>query len=108
MNNCGFLGVTFGSRFANLSTEKQPLTGMHAKMFKMRGLTLRQGKNTVIDLTLEFEGKRAFAIWDSIPVGNYELKARVEIDPKRLKPIRNHSCDFLYRGELVLPEPQNN
>jgi hypothetical protein len=81
---------------------------MHAKMFKMRGRTLRKGKKTVIDLTLEFEGNRAFAIWESIPLGDYELKARVEIDPKRLEPIRNHSCDFLYRGELVLPDPQNN
>ncbi|HVV02165.1 MAG TPA: hypothetical protein VHH88_12430 [Verrucomicrobiae bacterium] len=81
---------------------------MHAKMYKMRGLTLRQGKNTVVDLELQFEGKRAFAVWESIPLGNYELKARVEIDPSLLERIRNHGCDFLYRGRLILPEPRDN
>jgi hypothetical protein len=81
---------------------------MRVKSYKMRGLTLKNGKNTLIDLDLEFEGKRAFAIWESFPVGNYELKARVEIDPKQLEKIATGCCDFLYRGELVLPEPQNN
>ena len=81
---------------------------MHAKTYKMRGLTLRDGRNTVIDLNLEFEGKRAFAIWDSINVGNLRLTARVEIDPKRLERLANQHFDFLYRGQLVLPVPQNN
>src|SRR5213076_3239563 len=58
---------------------------MHAKTYKLRGLTLREGRNIVIDLNLEFEGKRAFAIWESINVGNLRLTARVEIDPKRLE-----------------------
>jgi hypothetical protein len=81
---------------------------MHAKTYKMRGLTLRDGRDTVVDLNVEFEGKRAFAIWDSINVGNLRLTARVEIDPKRLERITNHHCDYLYRGQLVLPVPQNN
>ena len=81
---------------------------MHAKTYKLRGLTLREGRNIVIDLNLEFEGKRAFAIWDSINVGNLRLTARVELDPKRLEKIANHHCDFLYRGQLDLPVPQNN
>jgi hypothetical protein len=81
---------------------------MRVKLYKMRGLTLKNGKNTTIDLDLEFEGKRAFAIWDSISLGDYELKARVEIDPRRLKKMHGHCCDFLYNGELVLPQPQNN
>jgi hypothetical protein len=81
---------------------------MHAKMYRMRGLTLSNGKNKMIDLAVEFEGRRAFAIWDSISLGNFELKARLEIDPKRLKKITNDHCDFVYRGELVLPRPQDN
>ena len=81
---------------------------MHAKMYRMRGLTLSNGKNKMIDLAVEFEGRRAFAIWDSISLGNFELKARLEIDPKRLKKISNDYCDFVYRGELVLPRPQDN
>jgi len=82
--------------------------GMRVKSYKMRGLTLRNGKNTFVDLDLEFEGARAFAIWDSICVGNYELKARLELDPKRLKKVAGECCDFEYRGELVLPRPQDN
>ena len=77
-------------------------------MYRMRGLTLSNGKNKMIDLAVEFEGRRAFAIWDSISLGNFELKARLEIDPKRLKKISNDYCDFVYRGELVLPRPQDN
>jgi hypothetical protein len=74
----------------------------------MRGLTLRNGKNTFVDLDLEFEGKRAFAIWDSISVGKYELKARLELDPRQLKKVSDDCCDFEYRGPLVLPRPQDN
>ena len=81
---------------------------MRVKSYKMRGLTLRNGKNTFVDLDLEFEGTRAFAIWDSICVGNYELKARLELDPKCLKKVASDYCDFEYKGELILPQPQNN
>ena len=82
--------------------------GMRVKSYKMRGLTLRNGQNTFVDLDLEFEGTRAFAIWDSICVGNYELKARLELDPKCLKKVASDYCDFEYKGELILPQPQNN
>ncbi len=82
--------------------------GMRLKMYKMRGRTLANGKNDFIDLQLEFEGKRAFVICDTVTLGKYLLKARLEIDPKRLKKVRNRGCDFLYRGELLLPRPQDN
>jgi hypothetical protein len=81
---------------------------MRVKSYKMRGLTHRNGQNTFVDLDVEFEGTRAFAIWDSICVGKYELKARLEIDPKFLKKVASDCCDFEYKGELVLPQPQNN
>jgi hypothetical protein len=78
------------------------------KTYKMRGQTVQNGKNAFVDLNLEFEGKRVFAIWDTIPIGNYQLKARLEIDPRQLKRTNHTGCDFLYEGELVLPRPENN
>ena len=81
---------------------------MRVKSYKMRGLTLKNGKQASVELDLELEGKRAFAIWDSVSFGAYELKARVELNPKLLKKDTSLSCDFVYRGELVLPRPENN
>jgi len=81
---------------------------MRVKSYKMRGLTLKNGKQAAIELNLEFEGKRAFIIWDSVSLGAYELKARVELNPKFLKKDTSRGCDFVYRGKLVLPRPENN
>lgn len=81
---------------------------MRVKTYKMRSLALDHGKSSFVDLHLEFEGRRAFVIWDSIALGGYELKARVEIDPQLLQRARGRSCDFYYCGELVLPRPENN
>jgi len=81
---------------------------MRVKSYKMRGLTLRNGKQATIELDLEFEGNRAFAIWDSVSLGAYELKARLELNPRLLKKDTSPGCDFVYRGKLVLPRPENN
>jgi hypothetical protein len=81
---------------------------MLEKMYTLRSLINQNGKNSLVDLQMEFEGKRAFAIWDSIPIGDYKLKARLELDPKLLKKVQNYGCDFFYHGELILPEPRNN
>ena len=81
---------------------------MHVKSYKLRGLTLKNGEEATIEMELEFEGKRAFAVWDCISVGAYELKARVELNPKLLKKDTSLCCDFVYRGKLVLPSPENN
>ncbi len=81
---------------------------MRVKLYKMRSLTVENGKNTIRELALEFEGRRAFAILDSIPLGNYQLKARLELDPKLLQKVFNPGCDFFYRGPLVLPQPETN
>ena len=69
---------------------------------------MAKGKLEFIDLNLEFDGKRAFVIWDSISVGDYLLKARVEIDPQLLHADSGRGCDYVYRGELILPNPANN
>lgn len=81
---------------------------MQAKSYKVRGRAIAKGKLEFIDLDLEFDGKRAFVVWDSINVGNFLLKARVEIDPELLHADSRPGCDYIYRGELVLPNPQNN
>jgi hypothetical protein len=81
---------------------------MRAKLYKVRGRAVAKGKLELIDLNVEFDGKRAFVIWDSITLGNYLLKARVEIDPQLLLADQGRGCDYVYRGELVLPNPENN
>jgi hypothetical protein len=81
---------------------------MRAKLYKLRGRTVAKGKLKFIDLDLEFDGKRAFVIWDSITLGNYRLKARLEIDPQLLHVDSGCGFDYVYRGELVLPSPENN
>ena len=81
---------------------------MRLKLYKMRSLTVENGKTAFIEVNLEFEGQRAFVIWDSISVGTLLLKARVEIDPTLLQTGSGRGCDYVYCGELVLPRPQNN
>jgi hypothetical protein len=78
------------------------------KTYKVRSLTTKNGKDTVLDLNLEFEGRRAFVVWDQVRMGDFELKARLEIDPKLLQKGDTDNCDFLYRGHLILPRPQDN
>ena len=73
----------------------------------MRSRAYKDGRDSWVDLTVEFEGDRAFAVWETIRLGNYALKARVEIDPGQLRPA-DEEVDFVYRGELVLPTPYNN
>ena len=60
------------------------------------------------ELPLEIEGKRAFVIWDTTTVGDFQLQARIEVNPKLLKRIRGRNAEYTYRGELVLPRPQDN
>jgi len=81
---------------------------MRAKLYRVRGQSTLKGKAQFIDLDLEFEGQRAFVVWDCISVGAFKLKARVEIDPKLLRAEPGRQCDFVYNGELVLPRPENN
>lgn len=81
---------------------------MRTKLYRVRGQAVGKGKREFIDLDLEFEGKRAYVIWDSISLGNYQLKARVEIDPRLLRADSGRQCDFVYSGELVLPRPESN
>ncbi len=81
---------------------------MRAKLYKVRSLTVDNGKPAFIDLELEFEGERAFVIWDSITLGTFLLKARVEIDPELLQAEVARGCDYYYCGKLVLPRPEYN
>ena len=78
------------------------------KTYKMRGQTFSGGENSFVDLDLEFEGKRAFIIWEEMELGNFQLQARMEIDPRLLQRVEDRTCDYVYHGELVLPRPENN
>ncbi len=75
-------------------------------MYNMQSLKVKNGKSGFINLDLEFEGKRAFVVWDAISVGDYLLKARVEIDPGLLQ--KGTQSAYSYSGQLVLPNPRNN
>jgi len=77
-------------------------------MYKMRGLTVKNGRPSFVNLDLEFEGSRAFVIWDSVIFGAYLLKARLEIDPGLLLKDSGRGWDYLYRGKLELPRPDLN
>lgn len=81
---------------------------MCVKNYKMRGLTVKNGSPSFVNLNLEFEGKRAFVIWDSVVLGSYLLKARLEIDPGLLLKDVGREWDYLYRGKLELPRPELN
>jgi hypothetical protein len=78
------------------------------KSYKMRSLTVKNGKQAFKDLDLEFEGTRAYVVWDSVSVGSYQLKARLEIDPALLRKGGGRGCDYVYHGALVLPLPELN
>jgi hypothetical protein len=81
---------------------------MRVKTYKLRRLGLETEKTGTVDFNLEFEGERAYVVWDTITLGKFELKARVEIDPNLLQDAARPDCDFFYRGELVLPRAENN
>ena len=78
------------------------------KPYKLRSMSVENGVRTCVELPLEFEGERAFVIWDSVRLGSYKFKARLEIDPHLLQKTQPNALEFLYSGHLELPRPQNN
>ncbi len=81
---------------------------MRLKRYIMRSMAMKRGMKAPVDLPVEFEGARAFVVWDSLVLGGFELKARVEINPTLLTPMAAGGYDFVYHGHLVLPRPENN
>ncbi len=76
---------------------------------KKQTLAVRRANRSLVKLPLEFEGKRAFAVWDSVKVHGYQFKARIEINPKLLrKKTGAKATQYLYRGKLKLPCPELN
>jgi len=61
-----------------------------------------------LEFPLIFEGQRAFLLWESSPVANYELQARIELNPKLLRKVHGQQSQFRYTGKLELPRPQDN
>lgn len=84
------------------------MNSLRMRTYKMRSTTVNGGKTSVVDVNMEFEGTRAFVIWESVPLGHYQLQARLEIDPRLLQRVQHHGCDYLYHGELILPRPEDN
>jgi len=78
------------------------------KAFVMRGFAVEDGKDRIVEMEIEFEGHRAFAVWDTVRFGRYEFKARVELDATLLQKAIGQPHEFEYRGPLVLPRPQDN
>jgi hypothetical protein len=74
---------------------------------KIRRRRFRKRKISIINLDIEFEGRRAFAICDRVPVGHYEFKVRLELDPRLLEKVAGRRV-FVYHGEVPLPKPEEN
>ena len=66
------------------------------------------GKDALKDFQLEFEGTRAFLVWDVFSVGSLLFKARVELNPRLLRRIHARSSNYYYRGKITLPRPETN
>ena len=66
------------------------------------------GKDALKDYQLEFEGTRAYLVWDAVSVGCLLFKARVELNPRLLRRIDEGSSKYYYRGKITLPRPENN
>ena len=72
-------------------------------------LAVPTGNHSHINLPLEFEGNRAFAIWDTVNIRGYRFKMRIEVNPKLLrKKGGNQNPAYQYCGKLPLPRPELN
>jgi hypothetical protein len=72
-------------------------------------LSVPTGKNSHINLPLEFEGTRAFAVWDTVKIRGYRFQMRIEVNPKLLRKQHGDECPaYLYCGKLPLPRPELN
>ncbi len=78
------------------------------KHTRLKYLAVRKDKTKVLHLPLEFEGNRAFAVWDSVALGKLLLKARIELNPRLLRKPGGSNAPFEYTGKLVLPAPETN
>ncbi len=75
---------------------------------RLRARTGFAGRSAEFNFPLEFEGHRAYVIFDSVNLGKLLFKTRIEIDPKLVQKLSRGGKDYCYRGELDLPRPENN
>ena len=68
----------------------------------------RIGNHSLRSFQLEFDGTRAYLVWDVFSVGSLLIKARVELNPRLLRKIDARSSDYYYRGKISLPRPEDN
>ena len=68
----------------------------------------RARKDALKDFQLEFEGDRAYLVWDVFSLGSLLIKARVELNPRLLRRSDARSSNYYYRGKITLPSPETN
>ena len=66
------------------------------------------GKKILMHFPLDFEGTRAYLVWETFKVGKQIFTARVEVNPRLLRRIAGKSSNYSYRGKITLPQPENN
>lgn len=69
---------------------------------------LKDGKTALKEFQLEFEGTRAYLVWDDYNIGRLLFKARVELNPRLLRKPDRQSSKYYYRGKITLPHPEDN
>ena len=69
------------------------------KQKRLRHLSLDNGQRTLIDLPLEFEGRRVFVLWDLVVLGRHQFKARIEIRSQTAGQVKRPG------RQLRLPRP---
>lgn len=95
-------------RLMNSRKDSDPTNRKERMELKVRVSSGNAPRTPWLDLPLTFEDGRAFLIWDCAGVGDYELQARIELDPKLLRKSRDRLVTYSYAGTLVLPRPQDN
>jgi len=76
---------------------------------RIRAKTNRMaGKKVQMHFQLDFEGTRAFLVWETFKVGKQIFVARVELNPRLLRRTAGKSSNYSYRGKIALPQPENN
>jgi hypothetical protein len=78
-------------------------------IMKVRAMGCRRdGKKALKEFQLEFEGTRAYLVWDTFNIGRLLFRARVELNPRLLRKLDKQSSKYYYRGKITLPHPEDN
>ena len=78
------------------------------KIYRVCCFALERGENQIIesDLIFEHDGKKAYIVLEWWPRNT--PKQAVQIDPAYLQKASGGKFDFFYRGQISLPQSQDN